>query len=131
MYFFKTASLLTATLFWLFMAACLAASILRPDISGAPSRREEMLKLTEIGYTSLFTANFVHPTMGNAIWITLYHCVIGPLTDVSAVMGAPAKVAFSVNPVEGNTHALDLYDWLFSLRRTATNCIFIDEEPRV
>ena len=56
-----------------------------------------MLKLTKLGYTVVYTASFVHPTMGNATWVTLYHCVIGPLTDLSAVMGSPAKVAFSVS----------------------------------
>ena len=60
----------------------------------------EMLKLTKLGYTGLYTANFVHPTMGNAIWVSLYHCVIGQLTNTSAITGTPVKGA-------GKAHALD------------------------
>ena len=57
----------------------------------------EMVKLTERGYTGTYTANFVHPTRGNAIWVSLYECVIGPLTDMAAVT-APAKVVSCLNP---------------------------------
>ena len=57
----------------------------------------EMLKLTERGYTGMYTASFVHPTMGNTIWVSLYHCVIGPLT-VPAAVGAPTTVGPCLNP---------------------------------
>lgn len=57
----------------------------------------EMLRLTERGYTGTYTANFVDPTVGNAIWVSLYRCVIGPLTDPAAI-GAPAEVASCLNP---------------------------------
>ena len=52
----------------------------------------QMLGYTKRGYTGMYTANYVHPTAGNAIWVSLYQCAIGPLTDPAAV-GAPAKVA--------------------------------------
>ena len=57
----------------------------------------DMLKLTERGYTGLYTASFVNPTVGNAIWITLYRCTLGPLTDPAAVV-APARAASCLNP---------------------------------
>ena len=56
----------------------------------------QMLRHTERGYTGTYTANFISPTMGNAVWVSLYHCAIGPLTD-PAVAGAPAKVASCLN----------------------------------
>lgn len=56
----------------------------------------QMLRYTERGYTGLYTANFVNPIVGNAIWVTLYQCAIGPLTD-SAGVGASAKVASCLN----------------------------------
>ena len=94
MHFFKTASFLAITVSLLFMVACPAASILRPDFSGALRRSEEMLKLTEFGYTGVCTANSVRPTMGNTICVSLYRCMIGPRTNISVVIGSPAKVAF-------------------------------------
>lgn len=57
----------------------------------------DMLKLTERGYTGMYTASFVHPTVGNAIWVSFYQCTIGPLTDPAAV-AAPAEVASCLNP---------------------------------
>ena len=57
----------------------------------------DMLKLAKLGYTGMYTANFVNPTVGNAIWISLYQCTIGPLTDPAAI-GNPAKVASCLNP---------------------------------
>ena len=57
----------------------------------------DMLRLTERGYTGLYTANFVHPTAGNAVWVSLYYCAIGPLTDLAAV-GTPARVVSCLNP---------------------------------
>lgn len=56
----------------------------------------QMLRHTERGYTGMYTANFISPTMGNAVWVSLYHCAIGPLTD-PAVAGTPAKVASCLN----------------------------------
>ena len=50
----------------------------------------EMLGLTKRGYTGMYTQNYISPTMGNAIWVSLYQCAIGRLTDPAAV-GAPAK----------------------------------------
>ena len=57
----------------------------------------DMLRLTERGYTGTYTANFVDPTVGKAIWVSLYRCVIEPLTDPAAI-GAPAEVASCLNP---------------------------------
>lgn len=57
----------------------------------------QMLGYTERGYTGTYTANYANPTMGNAIWVTLYHCAIRPLTDPAAI-GAPAEVASCLNP---------------------------------
>ena len=57
----------------------------------------DMLRLTERGYTGMYTANFMNPTVGNAIWVSLYQCTIGPLVDPAAI-GAPAKVASCLNP---------------------------------
>lgn len=56
----------------------------------------EMLKLTERGYTGMYTASFVHPTVGNAIWVSLCQCVTGPVTDPAAV-AARARVASCLN----------------------------------
>ena len=56
----------------------------------------QMLGYTERGYTGMYTAYYVNPTVGNAIWVSLYQCAIGPLTD-SAAVGAPAKVASCLN----------------------------------
>lgn len=56
----------------------------------------QMLRYTERGYTGTYTANYVNPTVGSAIWVSLYQCAIGPLTDPAAV-GAPAKVASCLN----------------------------------
>lgn len=56
----------------------------------------QMLRRTERGYTGMYTANFVNPTVGNAIWVSLYQCAIGPLTD-PAIVGAPAKVVSCLN----------------------------------
>ncbi len=58
---------------------------------------QDMLKLTERGYTGMYTANFVNPTVGNAIWVSLYYCAIGPLTDPAAIR-APGNVAACLNP---------------------------------
>lgn len=52
----------------------------------------EMLRLTRRGYTGMYTASFVHPTLGNAIWVSLCQCAIGPVVDAAAV-AAPARVA--------------------------------------
>lgn len=52
----------------------------------------QMLGYTKRGYTGMYTANYVHPTAGNAIWVSLYQCAMGPLTDPAAA-NAPAKVA--------------------------------------
>ena len=57
----------------------------------------DMLRLAKLGYTGMYTANFVNPTVGNAIWISLYQCTIGPFTDPAAI-GVPAKVASCLNP---------------------------------
>ncbi|CAF9922731.1 hypothetical protein IMSHALPRED_005747 [Imshaugia aleurites] len=56
----------------------------------------QMLRYTERGFTGTYTANYVNPTVGNAIWVSLYHCWIGPLTDPSGV-GVPAKIASCLN----------------------------------
>lgn len=56
----------------------------------------EMLRLTERGYTGTYTASFVHPTVGNAIWVSLCRCAIGPLMDPAAV-AVPAQVASCLN----------------------------------
>ena len=53
-----------------------------------------MLKFTKFAYTGVCTANWVRPTMGNTICVSLYRCVIGPRTDTSVVMGSPAKAEF-------------------------------------
>ena len=71
----------------------------------------QMLRYTERGYTGMYTANYVHPTAGNAIWVSLYQCVIGPLTDPAAV-NAPAKVVSCLN---ANAQA-----W-FPMRETPTH----------
>ena len=57
----------------------------------------EMLRLAERGYTGMYTAGFVSPTMGNAIWVSLYLCTIGPLTDPAA-LSTPAKAVSCLNP---------------------------------
>ena len=56
----------------------------------------QMLRATERGYTGMYTANYVNPTAGNAIWVSLYLCGIGPLTDPAAI-GAPATVTSCLN----------------------------------
>ena len=56
----------------------------------------QMLRYTELGYTGMYTANYVNPTVGNAIWVSLYQCSIGPLTDPAGI-GTPAKVASCLN----------------------------------
>lgn len=56
----------------------------------------QMLRFTERGYTGTYTANYVNPIVGNAIWVSLYQCAIGPLTDPAGI-GAPAKVASCLN----------------------------------
>ena len=57
----------------------------------------QMLKYTELGYTGMYTAMYVNPAVGNAIWVSLYYCAIGPLTDPAAV-GAPPKISSCLNP---------------------------------
>lgn len=57
----------------------------------------DMLRHTERGYTGTYTANFVDPTLGSAIWVSFYYCALGPLTDPAAV-GALAEVASCLNP---------------------------------
>lgn len=56
----------------------------------------QMLGYTERGYTGMYTASYVNPTAGNTIWVSLYHCAIGPFTDLAAI-GAPVKVASCLN----------------------------------
>ncbi|KAL9130684.1 MAG: hypothetical protein Q9175_006962 [Cornicularia normoerica] len=56
----------------------------------------QMLRYTERGYTGLYNAQFVNPTVGNAIWVSLYQCAIGPLADPTGI-GAPGKVASCLN----------------------------------
>ena len=56
----------------------------------------QMLRYTECGYTGTYTANYANPTMGNAIWVSLYHCAIEPLTNPAAI-GAPATIASCLN----------------------------------
>lgn len=75
----------------------------------------QMLRHTERGYTGMYTANYVNPTLGNAIWVSLYQCTIGPLTDPGGI-GAPAKVVSCLNanapawfPTK-RTPTLDLYN---------------------
>ena len=57
----------------------------------------DMLRLTERGYTGMYTAGFANPSTGNAVWVSLYQCAMGPLTD-SAAVGAPARSASCLNP---------------------------------
>lgn len=57
----------------------------------------QMLRYTERGYTGLYTAYFSNPTTGIGIWVSLYQCTIGPLTDITGV-GAPENVASCLNP---------------------------------
>ena len=57
----------------------------------------QMLRYTDRGYTGMYTANFFNPTTGIDIWISLYRCTIGPLTDATGI-GAPANVASRLNP---------------------------------
>ena len=56
----------------------------------------EMLNYTRRGYTGLYVAKFFNPTVGNGIWVSLYQCTIGPLTDPTGI-GAPANVASCLN----------------------------------
>ena len=58
----------------------------------------EMLKLTERGYTGMYTATFLSPTMGNAISVGLYHCITGRFSDTTAGT-APARVESCLNPL--------------------------------
>lgn len=57
----------------------------------------EMLRLTERGYTGMYTQNYISPTVGNAVLVSLYHCAIGPLIGPAAV-DAPAKLVSCLNP---------------------------------
>ena len=57
----------------------------------------QMLRYTERGYTGLYTAHFSNPSKGIGIWVSLYRCAIGPLTDTTG-NGALAKVASCLNP---------------------------------
>lgn len=56
----------------------------------------QMLRYTERGYTGMYTANYINPTLGNAVWVSLYRCTIGSFTDPAAV-GGPVKVASCLN----------------------------------
>lgn len=53
----------------------------------------QMLRYTQRGYTGVYSANYVNPALGNAIWVSLYQCTIAPLDT-----GAPAKVTSCLNP---------------------------------
>lgn len=57
----------------------------------------QMLRLVERGYTGMYNANFVNPTVGNAIWVSLYQCATGPLLTDPAGAFAPAKVSSCLN----------------------------------
>ena len=60
-----------------------------------------MLTFAERGYTGMYTARFADPTGNNAIWVSLYRCAIGPLSDLAGV-GAPATGTSRLNP---NAHS--------------------------
>ena len=57
----------------------------------------EMLRLTERGYTGMYAALFVDPTVGNHVGVSLYQCAVNPPTDPAAAR-APAKVTSCLNP---------------------------------